>query len=197
MMTSLSIPALRRQFLCMVVAIVLSPVFSVTGSAHGIGAVKPPLAFPSGITVVRSDGLRVPLQSILQGQTTMLQLIYTGCGQTCPLQGALFANVQQRLPALQAKKIQLLSLSIDQWDDAKALSSWLRRFDARPGWIAATVATRKDLGAIKAVLQKGAPAGNNHSSQVYFIDSQSRLIWKSEDLPPVEVINQILEHINN
>ncbi len=196
-MTSLSAPALRHQFLCAVVATVLSLVFSVNGRAHGIGAVKPPLDFPSGITVVGSDGLRVPLQSILQGQITVLQLIYTRCNQTCPLQGALFANVQQRLPALQAKKIQFLSLSTDPWDDAKALTSWLRRFDAQPGWVAATLATRKDTDAFKAVLQKGAPAGKNHSLQVYFIDPQSRLIWKSEDLPPVEVINQILEHISN
>ena len=155
---------------------------------------KPPPALPSGSMVVRSDAVRMPLQSMLRGKTTALQLMFTGCGETCPLQGALFANVQERLPALPAKNIQLLSLSIDPMDDAKALSSWLRRFGARNGWLAA-VPTERDIGALNAVLQQGTPLVKNHSLQVYFTDPQGRLVWRSEDLPPVEVVIHILEHL--
>lgn len=187
--------AYRRRFLRAMTASALGSFFPIIGSAHGgVGILKPPLALPSGSTVVLSDGVRMPLQSILRGKTTALQLMFTGCSETCPLQGALFAGVQERLHALHAKNIQLLSLSIDPMDDAKALSSWLRRFGAKNGWVAA-VPTHKDIRAVNAVLQQGTPAVNNHSSQVYFIDPRGRLVWRSEDLPPVEVVIQILEHL--
>jgi protein SCO1/2 len=187
--------AYRRRFLRATTASALGALFPVIGAAHGgVGILKAPLALPFGSTVVRSDGMRVPLQSILRGKTTALQLMFTGCSETCPLQGALFAGVQERLSSLQAKNIQLLSLSIDPMDDAKSLSSWLRRFGAKKGWVAA-VPMHKDIRAVNAVLQQGTPALNNHSSQVYFIDPRGRLVWRSEDLPPVEVVIQILERL--
>lgn len=173
----------------------LGSFFPAIADAHGgVGILKPPLALPSGSMVVRSDGVRMPLQSILKGKTTALQLMFTGCSKTCSLQGALFAQLQERLPALPAKNIQLLSLSIDPMDDAKALSSWLQRFGAGNGWLAA-VPKNGDIAALNTVLQQGTPLVKNHSSQVYFIDPQGRLVWRSEDLPPVEVVLRILEHL--
>jgi protein SCO1/2 len=187
--------ARRRRFMRAMTASALGSFFPAIGSAHGgIGMLRPPLTLPSGSTVIRSDGVRMPLQSILQGKTTAMQLMFTGCSETCPLQGALFADVQERLPALPAKNIQLLSLSIDPMDDAKALSSWLQRFGARNSWLAA-VPTDRDIAALNAVLQQGTPLVKNHSSQVYFIDPQGRLVWRSEDLAPVEVVIHILEHL--
>jgi protein SCO1/2 len=193
---SLQLPsARRRRFIRAMTASALGSFFPTIGNAHGgVGLLKPPLALPSGSMVVRSDGMRMPLQSILKGKTTALQLMFTGCSETCPLQGALFAEVQERLPALPAQNIQLLSLSIDPMDDAKALSSWLQRFGARNGWLAAAP-TDRDIGALNAVLQQGTPLVKNHSSQVYFIDPRGRLVWRSEDLPPVEVVIHILEHL--
>ena len=193
---SLQLPsARRRRFMHALTASALGSCFPAISSAHGgVGRLKPPLALPSKSTFVRSDGVRMPLQSILQGKTTALQLMFTGCSETCPLQGALFASVQERLPTLPAKKIQLLSISIDPMDDAKALSSWLQRFGAGNGWLAAVPADR-NIAALNAALQQGTPPINNHSSQVYFIDPRGRLVWRSEDLPPVEVVMRILEHL--
>lgn len=193
--TTVAASVRRRQFMRALAAAVLAAAIPMIGRTHGIGVIKSPLALPSGSIVVRSDGLRLPLQSILQGKTTALQLMFTGCSQTCPLQGALFAGVQERLPNLPARNIQLLSLSIDPMDDAKALSSWLQRFGAKKGWVAA-VPAHKDIDAIKAVLQQGATPGSNHSAQVYFIDPQGLLVWRSEDFPPVEVVIRILEAVD-
>lgn len=184
----------RRRFMHKMAAVGLVTGFPAIGHGHGIGLVKPPVVLPPGVIVLRSDGMRMPLHTILQGRTTALQLMFTGCSETCPLQGALFANLQQRLHHQRSQRIQLLSLSIDPMDDAKSLSSWLRRFKAGKDWIAAVPAS-KDIDALRAVLQAGATSSSNHSSQVFFIDRRGQLVWRSEDLPPVEVIVRITENI--
>lgn len=61
--------------------------------AHaGPGRVDPPLpaaAWP----LTLNDGRRSRLPAVLAGRATALQLMFTGCTATCPIQGALFAAV--------------------------------------------------------------------------------------------------------
>jgi protein SCO1/2 len=187
----------RRKFLHALTATALGAVLPLTARAHGqMGVVRPPLALPATGMVMRNDGTRLPLQSILQGKTTALQLMFTGCSETCSLQGAVFAGVQQQLPNLAARNLQLLSLSIDSLgDDAKTLSAWMRRFGAGKGWVAA-VPTPKDMDALQSVLQGPNAPRNNHSSRVYFINAQGLLVWRSEELPPAEVVTRIFEKIS-
>jgi protein SCO1 len=162
--------------------------------AHGIGIVTPPVALPLDLRVLRSDGARLPLRRLLLGRTTALQLMFTGCSETCPLQGALFAGVQEQAARRGGRccgaRFQLLSLSIDPMDDARSLAAWLRRFGAGRNWLAAVPAAG-DIDTLRAVLQSGAPALRAHSSQVFFVDPGGRLVWRSEDLPPTELVVDI------
>ena len=88
------------------------------------------------VTLTLHDGRRATLAALLSGKTTVLQLMFTGCSATCPIQGAVFVALQSRLAAAPAT-VQLLSISIDALaDDANALAGWRRRFGASPRWLA-------------------------------------------------------------
>lgn len=162
--------------------------------AHGIGIVNPPLPLPPGATLLRHDGARLALQDMFAGRLTALQLMFTGCSQTCPLQGALFAEVQAGLARLPSKDVRLLSLSIDPFDDNKRLTAWLKRFGAADRW-AAAVPLPQHLDMITSALRQRGNPKDNHATQVYFIDRKAQLIWRSEELPPPQVVLGILEKI--
>lgn len=178
-------PSGRRRFLGTAGAC-LALGMPVLARPHGLGIVDPPVDLPLGMRVLRSDGVRLPLRGLLRGRTTALQLMFTGCSETCPLQGALFAGVQERA-TVPGGRLQLLSLSIDPMDDARSLAAWLKRFGARKNWLAA-VPSASDIDILRTALQAGQASTRSHSSQVFFIDRNGRLVWRSEDLPPVELV---------
>lgn len=185
-------PALRRrQLLC---AAALSGLgLAPLASAHGVGAVRPPLALPRQLLVQRHDGARVELGSVLMGRLTALQLMFTGCSEVCAIQGAVFASVQAALKQ-HPIRCQLLSMTIDPNDDATAMSSWLRRFGAQPGW-SGIVPLGDALTVTRRALQNGAAPGG-HSSQVCFIDERCDVVWRSEDLPTPDVVLRILQRLS-
>lgn len=162
--------------------------------AHGIGIVNPPLALPPEVRLVRHDGARVMLPELFAGRFTAMQLMFTGCSQTCPLQGALFAEVQAGLARLRMPDVQLLSVSVDPFDDSRRLAAWLRQFGAGSKWTAA-VPLPRHLDAITGALKQRGNPRLNHATQVYFIDRRGRLVWRSEELPPAQVVMGILERI--
>lgn len=125
-----------------------------------------------------------------------MQTIYTGCSSVCPLQGVLFGAVQDRM--LQARTrypIRLLSIGIDPFGDVpSALREWLARFNAGPGWDAATLAPG-DVDRTRAELAGGTSLPGNvadHSTQVYCFDHNAMLCWRSGDLPRVEEVCNVL-----
>ncbi len=187
--------ASRRIFLRSLAGAALLSTLPRLSYAHAVvGPVRPPFSLPA-VTVTRQDGVQVPLQSILAGKTTALQLMFTGCSQTCPLQGALFAAVQSKLPAQSRDSVQLVSLSIDPLgDDARALTTWLKQFNTGRNWIAA-VPTVKDLDRLRAALQESKDGLDNHTGQVFLFNRQGMLVWRTEDLPPVDVVVRQLTRI--
>src|SRR5689334_1431335 len=107
------------------------PAAEVRREHFPFGEVWPPRVVPPW-SVHTADGRRTDLPGLLTGRTTAIQLMFTGCSSICPIQGALFAELQQRLgDAAKAERLQLLSLSIDPLaDDPPALTAWLQRFGA-------------------------------------------------------------------
>jgi protein SCO1/2 len=182
----------RRDCIAMLAGAALNAAMPRIAQAHaGIGPVRPPVFLPDA-AVTRHDGARATLQTILSGKTTALQLMFTSCSATCPLQGAVFAGIQQKRPNLAAEHMQLVSLSIDPLgDDPQALAAWLRRFDARAGWTAVVPAWR-DLDAIRAGLQRNTGRVEDHSTQVYLFNTKGALIWRTGDLPSAQEISTLL-----
>jgi protein SCO1/2 len=157
-----------------------------TASAHGIGVVKPPVPVPAGIQVRGTNGLKVRLKDVLADKITAMQLVFTECSQTCLLQGAMFAEVQQRMPQ---QGFQLLSISIDPKDGPKRLREWLARFGAGSGWKAYTPMVG-GLSLLRSAIDKPGRSRSSHAQNVLFFDGGGRLVWRSEDLPTSDMILQ-------
>lgn len=187
--------AARRRFLASAAGIALLGAMPLTASAHGeVGPVQPPQSMPA-IKVLRHDGTSTTLQALLNGKTTALQLMFTGCSETCPLQGALFSAVQQRIPQAMRAQVQLLSLSIDPLgDDPRALAKWLHQFGAGQQWVAA-VPVVKDLDRLRTALTESGKSRDDHTGQIYLFNQKGLLVWRTEDLPPTDVVVRQIEGI--
>ena len=185
----------RRAILFSLAGVALSGALHGQARAHAlVGAIRPPLSLPA-IKLVRHDGTATDLHTLLRGKATAMQFMFTGCSQTCPLQGALFAAVQQRMPPDLKNSVQFLSVSIDTLgDDPSALSAWLRRFGAGTNWMA-VLPSAQELDRLRTALQIRNNGQDGHTGQVFMIDRQGLLVWGTEDLPPVDVVLRQLVNI--
>lgn len=163
-----------------------------TARAHeAFGRVTPAVA-ASPWPLLDAAGQRRALDQRLRGRVTAVQLIFTSCSSTCPIQGALFAAAARRLADARPAGAQLLSISVDPLgDDPAALRSWMDRFGRSPHWQAA--APRPEhLWPLVGFLQGRVLGRDNHSTQVYLFDRQARLIFRSAELPPAEHVVTLL-----
>lgn len=175
-----------------------SPSREAAASSHfPMGPVVPARALDRW-TVTTHQGQRAELASLLRGKVTALQLMFTGCSVSCPIQGALFSQAQQQLGTT-LPVAQFVSLSIDALGDHPAsLRAWLQRHGAAPGW-QAVVPAPADVDAIVNRIGQGGdkrPAGSDpHVTQVYVFDPRAELVWRTAALPPpariVEAVRQI------
>ena len=160
---------------------------------QGHGQIKPPAPVPD-VNLICQDGSATTLLQLVQGHGTAVQLMFTSCTTTCPIQAAIFGRVQTKIPDMAARKLQLLSLSIDPKSDTpQAMSDWLRRFHAGPTWIAAAPAMA-DAPQLQGFFGRGSNTVD-HSNQVSVLDRQGRLVWRTYELPAAEEIVGILQKI--
>jgi protein SCO1/2 len=153
------------------------------------GRVEPP-ALPPRISMLGADGAEHELAVWLQHRPTAIQLVFTRCTSTCPIQGALFAAVAPRL----AHGARLLSVSIDpEHDTPEALRAWMARFGASPAWYAATPRTPSGVDALFDFLRGRAQGLDRHSLRAYLFDARGRLAYRTADLPPASEIIGALE----
>jgi protein SCO1/2 len=158
------------------------------------GRIKPPVAVPD-VPLLQSDGRKTSLAALTLGHATAVQLMFTTCTTTCPIQAAIFQHVQSMLPDMAARKIQLLSLSVDPEDDnAPALAAWRRRFHAGQEWIAAAPAAASNAD-IQSFFGRANGAFADHSTQVNIVDRHGRLVWRTNELPAAEEIASILRRV--
>jgi protein SCO1/2 len=158
------------------------------------GRIKPPAPVPD-VQLLRYDGRRSSLASLTLGRATAVQLMFTSCTTTCPIQAAIFQHVQSMLPEMATRKIQLLSLSVNPEDDnAAALAAWRRRFHACPEWIAAAPDAAKSQD-IQTFFGRADGSYADHSTQVNIVDRRGRLVWRTNELPAAEEIASILRRV--
>jgi protein SCO1 len=164
------------------------------GPAADHGRVDPPTPVPD-VVVVRHDGAIVRLPALVKGRATALELMFTSCTVTCPIEGAIFARAQALMTDQVSRGMQLLSLSVDpQNDTPEALSRWLQRFHARPGWVAAAPRV-KDVERVRALGGPGSTPSDNHSTQVQIVNRDGLLVWRTFELPEAEEIVAILRKV--
>ena len=183
----------RRAILCGS-AVALLDALAPSALAHNdAGEVKPP-QLPPDTALTLQDGSRTTLRAVLSGKVTALQLMFTSCRATCPIQGALFAKAAKQLGDSVATA-QWLSLSIDPArDDPAALRRWMDHLGAHPRWRAGRPEA-KQLDALVGFLKSKNPGPDPHTAQVYYFDQKSQLVLRSVDFPPIPDILQILKKL--
>ncbi len=159
-----------------------------THAHNDAGPVAPPQLAPEW-PVTWHNGARSSLRQSLRGRITAVQTMFTGCSATCPIQGALFAQVQQGL-ARRLAQAQLLSLSIDPLsDDPRALAQWLARFGAGSSWKAGAPAIG-DVDRLVTFLRARNQGADKHTAQVYLFNARGELVMRSTDFPAAELVVQ-------
>lgn len=160
---------------------------------NSAGVVNPPRSVPRA-AITLHDGRKADLAASLRGHVTAMQLMFTGCSATCPVQGALFAAAEQQLARGTADPgaMQLLSLSIDPLgDDAAALTAWRAKFGAGRLWSAAVPAMR-DRDPLLDFLQGRKAGADGHTAQVYFFNRRAELVLRTVDFPPSREVVRLL-----
>jgi protein SCO1 len=73
---------------------------------------------------------------LLKDKAVVINLIYTHCSASCPLETAKLAQVQRLLGDRVGKDIFFYSISIDpERDTPRALKAYAQRFHVKPGWL--------------------------------------------------------------
>jgi len=180
---------LRRRTLQ---ALAAAAAIALPGSPRALGThgrIEPPIT-PPDVALIGHDGGRSMLRSRLRGRVTALHFMFTGCTATCPIQGAVFARIQQQLAGLKLARVQLLSVSVDPLgDDPAALAAWLKRLDAGPEWRAAVPVAAQATRLTRWAGGDQPFAFDRHGAQVMLFDESGRLVWRTLDLPePGDVV---------
>ena len=92
--------------------------------------------FPN-VPLITQDGTTVHFyDDLLKGKIVAIDLIYTHCVDSCPLETARLAQVQQMLGDRVGKDIFFYSISIDPKRDTPAvLKAYSEKYYAGPGWL--------------------------------------------------------------
>ena len=188
----------RRALLSGAAGALVLGILPAGAAAHPLlGRVKPPVPTPL-LHVVDTDGRKTELANLLRGKISAVQLMFTTCSATCPIQGALFSELQQRMQKEKSPPhLQLLSVSIDPLgDDARALRTWLQRFDASSArWSAATIAPN-DLEPLYDFTRGKAQGPDRHTAIVYLFDRDARLVYRTTDFPPAGAVLGLMQDID-
>jgi protein SCO1 len=183
----------RRAILCGSAALLFGSLTTPARAHNDAGVVSPPLP-PPDVPLTLQDGASTTLRAVLAGKVTALQLMFTSCRATCPIQGTLFAKGAKQLGDA-VKAAQWLSVSIDpKRDDPAALRRWLERFGAHPRWRAAQPAA-KELEALVGFLKSKKSGADPHTAQVYFFNGNGELVMRSVDFPPVPEMIRIMKSL--
>lgn len=189
--------ASRRRFMLRQAAMLLWALPSARrATAHAFGRLRSPLALPADMEAQLDSGRKMPLHAVFAGRISALQLIFTGCSESCLLQGALFAEVGRKLARSPlARAAQLVSISVDPMDTAGSLALWLEKFSRGRQWIGVILA-HADLIRLSNALDDGGRSSAAHTSAVFFVDQRGRLVWRSEELPSANAVLATLQALS-
>ena len=91
--------------------------------------------FPN-VELITQDGQKVHFyDDLIKGKIVAIDLIYTTCHYSCPLETARLAQVQRKLGDRVGKDIFFYSISIDpDHDTPEVLTAYMKQFHVGPGW---------------------------------------------------------------
>ena len=137
--------------------------------------------FPN-VPLVTQDGKTVRLyDDLLKDKIVAIDLIYTHCKYSCPLETARMAQVQHILGDRVGKDIFFYSISIDpKRDSPEVLKAYAQKFHAGPGWLFLT-GREQDIKLIskKLGLQTSGPVPVNRDGHTpdLMIGNVAKGLW--------------------
>jgi protein SCO1 len=113
--------------------------------------------FPN-VALTTQNGTTVRFyDDLLKGKVVVVDLIYTHCKDSCPLETARLAQVQKLLEDRMGKDVFFYSISIDpERDTPEVLKAYAEKFHAGPGWLFLT-GRQEDIDLISKKLGLYSP----------------------------------------
>ena len=126
--------------------------------------------FPN-VPLITQDGRKVHFyDDLLKGKTVAIELIYTHCVDSCPLETARLVQAQKILGSQVGKDIFFYSITIDPKRDTPAvLKAYAKKYHVGPGWLFLTGKQADiDLISKKLGLYSDPDSGNRdgHATQL-------------------------------
>jgi len=92
--------------------------------------------FPNAPLTTQDGNVVHFYDDLLKGKSVVINLIYTRCSASCPLETAKLSQVQRLLGGRVGKDIFFYSISIDPVNDTpETLKAYADKFHAQPGWL--------------------------------------------------------------
>jgi protein SCO1 len=134
-------------------------------AANGPGAGM----FPN-TELTTQDGKKVHFyDDLIKGKIVAIDLIYTTCQYSCPLETARLAQVQKILGDRVGKDIFFYSISIDpEHDTPEVLKTYMEKFHVGPGWTFLT-GKKDDIDRLSKRLGLWAPPSVNKDGHVAYL----------------------------
>jgi protein SCO1 len=153
--------------------IFLTAVLVCGGSLSGVASPSKSTLDVPDTTLLDQNGREVRFKSDVLGEKTVaIQFIFTTCRAICPVMGAAFAKLQDRLGERLGQDISLVSISIDPVTDTPArMKQWGEQFGARTGWNLLTGDKEKVEGLLKAL------EATNHNAPVVLLGNLRTGEW--------------------
>jgi protein SCO1/2 len=160
----------------------LALLFALSAAAGDLGlkagVFDPPRQAPE-ISLQGSNGTPLKM-STYRGKVVWLAFGYTSCPDVCPVTLSVLAAARKQLGAL-ADGVQVIYVTVDpERDDAARMKKFLGVFD--PTFVGGTgspealAAVRKEYGVDAKKVGTGANYGVAHSSFIYLIDRNGRIV---------------------
>lgn len=140
---------------------------------HEQGAGKLRIKLPDTV-LTDHNGKAVRLKAeAMADRLVVINFVYTTCSTVCPVQSALFADLQQRLGARSGKDVALISVSVDPLRDTPPrLKEFARRYKAGPGWSFLT-GSRQAVDEVLKAFDVYTPNFADHPAAVLVGDPRS------------------------
>jgi len=109
----------------------------VAGDQDFSGGVRWGADYFPNVPLITHEGKAVRFfDDLLRDKVVVINFIYTGCPDVCPLETARLAELQGILGERVGRDVFMYSISIDpEHDTPEVLAKYAARFGARPGWL--------------------------------------------------------------
>jgi protein SCO1 len=125
--------------------------------------------FPN-IELTTQDGKKVHFyDDLIKGKIVAIELFYTSCQYSCPLETARLAQVQKMLGDRVGKDIFFYSISIDpEHDTPEVIKAYMQKFKIGPGWTFLT-GDKKDIDFLSKRIGLYAPPNVNADGHLAYL----------------------------